>query len=393
MKKNRNMKLAAGFLLMAGLSAPALGSDAITFDPDGPGGNSAISDIVTFDWTPGNTLAVGGNAAVQTFIGTSTGIHSIVNTVTSDVRVEITAGGDPPTLGADEAMLTSQFVGGTSNPFSVFYQAKLAGFVKVGGDPGSPESPPGLNTSYEITAVARFDERVSTVFVDFAAGTANVNFAHVPNADEYLEIYYGAGAAFNASDLNGTGFNDGVKILEADILAGPGLFTSNFAASLALDGSLITDVLDKVNPNDYLGLTTITGIGSTQFTAQVTDFDPAFFVDVLSTVGFTAETENTQGLPFTKVDPSSAFLVNSAGTAEFEAPVTSGAGDPTDPIYGIGSVNGQFLGAGGGPSIQFQADASTSFERVSGVVPEPATAALGLMGLAGLALGRRRNHA
>ncbi len=386
------MKRFAGLALAVGCSSSAFAADAISFDPDGPGGDAAIHNVVTFDWTPGNTLAVGGNAAVQTFIGTSTGIHSIVNTVTSDVRVEITAGGDPPTLGADEAMLTSQFVGGTSNPFSVFYQAKLAGFVKVGGDPGSPESPPGLNTSYEITAVARFDERVSTVFVDFDAGTANVNFAHVPSAGEYLEIYYGEGLAFNASDRDGTGFNDGVKILEADILAGPGLFVSNFAASINLNGDFLTTVLDQFAGNDYGAQMTITGIGSTQFTAQVTDFDPTFFIDVLSTIDFIAETENTQGLPFTKVDPSSAFLVNSDGTALNEIPVVAGAGNPADPIYGVGSVNGGIIGLGGGASIQFQSDASTSFERVPGIVPEPASAALGLIALAGLALRGRRGR-
>ena len=384
MKKNRNMKLAAGAMLFAGMAMPALGADAITFDADGLGGDAAVANVLSFDWSPGNTLAVGGNAAVQTFLASAQGVHNIVDSVTNVfIRFEITAPGVSPTVGVGEKISTSQFGGGVSNPFSVFYQAKLAGLNLQGGLPGSPFKPAGLNSTYELTAVARFDERVTSILVDNVAGSTTVNFAHSTNANEYLEIYHGTGATFNASDLLGTGFNDGARILESDILATT--FISNFA------GVPGTVIFDQANGNNYLGQLSTVGSGTTRFDGAVTGFDSTFFVDVLSVVGFTDSTNGNQKLPFEEAEPSAKFLAGSAGTALAFIPVAAGAGLPGDPILGIGTINGGVIGAGGGNSIQFQADVNSSFERVNRVVvPEPATAALGLMGLAGLAFGRRR---
>ena len=382
----KSMKMFAGLALAAGFSSSAIAADAISFDPDGVGGDPVIHNVLSFDWSPGNTLAVGGNAAVQTFLATSQAVHNIVNTATNAfIRFEITAPGVNPSVGVGEKISTSQFGGGTSNTFSVFYHAKLAGLNLVGGTPGSPVAPAGMNSIYEITAVARFDERVTSILIDNSTNTATVNFAHSTNANEYLEIYFGKGASFNASDLAGTGFNDGTLILESTILEST--FISNFASILR--GPVL---LDQANLDNYLGQLSVEGSGTTRFNGAVDAFDSTFFVDVLSTLGFENSTNGNQKLPFEEAEPSANFLVGSAGSALGVLPVAAGVGNPLDAILGVGTINGGVIGQGGGNSIQFQADVNTSFTRVPGVVPEPATAALGLMALAGLALRGRRNR-
>lgn len=381
----KSMKMLAGLTLMAGAGSSAFAADAITFDPDGAGGDAAVNNVVGFDWSPGNALAVGGNAAVWTYINTGTTVHTIFNTATSAVRVVSgPAGTTPGALGANEIVAGTSVVGGTVVPFSTFYQAKLTGLLIDGI--ASPVSPPGLNNTYELTAVARFDEQVSSISINPNTGAAIVTFQHVPSASEYLEIYFGSGAQKNADDLLGTGFNDGTLVLESDIVSS--FFASNFETLNAVG------LLDTSSIDNYNGQISVVGSGSVRFDGEVTDFDSTFFVDVLSTLGFSASTNGNLKLPFAEVNPGEAFLIGSDGTAAGEIPLLAGAGNVFDPVTGIGTINGGQFGPRfpGGASVQFQADVNTSFTRVPGVVPEPATAALGIMALAGLALRGRRNR-
>src|SRR5699024_12086560 len=54
----KNKWLLAIIALSLSVSANAT---LIAFNPNGSGTDGAISDVTTFDWKPGNALAIGGN--------------------------------------------------------------------------------------------------------------------------------------------------------------------------------------------------------------------------------------------------------------------------------------------------------------------------------------------
>ncbi|MEX2215000.1 MAG: SdrD B-like domain-containing protein [Phycisphaeraceae bacterium] len=321
-------------------------STTVLLDLDGPGGDAPVANVLSMDWAPANTLAVGLNKAIADKISSGTNI-------TVDDR------GTPGDTSDDFVILGA---GGTSDPVSLLYQAKLQTLV-LGG--GGTSSPPGLNTSYEVTVAARFDVQISLMFHDGQTGQTSISFQHAGSADEYFEIYSGSGADFNANDLTGTGFNDGTLILKANVK------DVGFSASLVeLPGSI--EDLDKAATNNYPGLKTVIAAGSQVFQGDVSFSNDDYFLNTINVINFVESTNGNTNLPFEQAEPSARFLVNSAGTAVGEAAVLAGAGDPTHPLFGIGTVNGSQTGLGGA-SIQLQNDSNTSFD----FEPAQATAMLG----------------
>ncbi len=316
----------------------------LTFDQTG-GGSTATTDFLGFDWAPGNALADGGNQAVANFL----------------------AGGS-----------------GAATQFSLYYQARLS-VLQFDSADTAPIA------GREFTIVAGFREQV--LAVNNVAGIVTATFGLVAAAPNFLEIYEGVA---NSNDLLGTGFNDGTRILAANIV---GIDNSDFSANT----NAPTDKLDKRSTDNYPGLRTIIGNGKTGLSGKVTSFNTGYFTG-LSLLGLNVVFELNANfptnltVPFESVNPSSRFVKAGGGAA----PVVDGAGSSTwsganIPFTGtvianssIGLINGAFTGQGGGPDVQFQADASTTFDILT--VPEPTSVAVWGIGAAlALVVGRRRS--
>jgi hypothetical protein len=234
--------------------------------------------------------------------------------------------------------------------YQLDYQATLANLI----DPNSNSFvPPGLNSTYQITAVASVTEVVTSLTPDGSVATFALAPTQSPNS--FFEIYYNS--ALVASDLAGTGFNVGTLILSAS--PDPTLANSgNFALALNGSGSPIIEPFDQFDPVNYPGILSVTGTGSATLDGDVSSFDPAFFETNLAQISF--DTSNTT--PFLETDPSMLF-VGSPG---------AGAPNVTPNIGTINVVNGT--------DFQFQADANSSFTSAAPTVtttPSPTSATLG----------------
>jgi hypothetical protein len=288
----------------------------IVFDPDGSGSNfTPIPDVNTFEWLPGNTLAVGGVAAINDFLGPD-GI----------------APGDPGDTGD-----------GVITPFQAVSQSHLGGVLALSGQvdlPGLNGIPPDASP-FEITLVSSFAEKVTDVNNNIPDSGPKASFVYDSTSDlpNFFEIYFQDGT--NASDLAGTGFNDGTLILRAQVVAA--------SSSFRVTGGGAGTPLDNFGSDDYPEIDSVEGLGSTNINAEVTYFDPAFFPVAPLTLELTRFNAN-DALPFHEVDPSARFVFAPDGAA----PVLAGAGETEG--MSIGSINGV-----DGPDIQLQDDANMSF--------------------------------
>ena len=129
----------------------------ITFNPTGTPATQPIS-IGSFDFAPGNSLSTG---ALPLAVGKTIQLH---------------------------------------------YQATLADVIDSSGN---AVVPPGLNTTYQITAVASFTEVVTSLSATGAVATFALAPTQAPNS--FFELYYNP--AVVANNLAGTGFNVGTLIL------------------------------------------------------------------------------------------------------------------------------------------------------------------------------------
>ena len=167
-------KILAASLLFA-LAGGAQATATFTFDTNGAAVGGAVNGVTTFDWLPGNALAVGGNP--------SGGLAS----------------GDSVTL---------------------LYQANL-GTVTDGTN--------GLylngSNGFYFTAVAGFGE-IATV----TNGGLDVSFAMDPAATSFLYVY--ANTTASGDNLAGTGFTAGTQILSGTLQS---VTSSNFSATGATD--------------------------------------------------------------------------------------------------------------------------------------------------------------
>jgi hypothetical protein len=249
--------------------------------------------------------------------------------------------------------------------FQVRVQNNLAVFNLAGGGTATPA--PGR----EWTLVGVLPEHTAAVTGAFPTGFASFVLGPVVGpatpvdgvstvAGNTIQIWE---SAADSSNLAGTGFANGTLILEATVTS----LTSIFSATGGGAGTDLDQFLGGDPPiDDYPAIDTVTGIGVTDLVATVNFTDPNFFTDFGPGPDSVALTlfNTSQLLPFNQAEPSALFL----GYAP-----------------SIGPVNGL-----SGPDFQFQLDANQSFNLE--VIPEPVTAALGMMGLSSLALALLRRR-
>jgi hypothetical protein len=236
--------------------------------------------------------------------------------------------------------------------FQRYYQAAVSGLINTHG---LTFSPPGLNSSYQLTAVASTTLVVTSLSSN--GGVATFAVAPTQSPSSFFELYYNP--AVVANDLAGTGFNVGTLILTLGHSVSPGVGLFTFATD-PTTGKPIISQFDQFTHNDYPGISTMTGSGAALILSRVAFADPAFFKTPLSEVSFNTSLVT----PFRQVDPSRLFVGS------------PGVGAP-NVVPNIGTINGV-----NGPDFQFQADANLSFIATS--IPEPAgiiQASLGLLGI------------
>jgi hypothetical protein len=237
-------------------------------------------------------------------------------------------------------------------------------------------SPTGFGADFEWTVKFAFAEAIIANF-GTPGGIFATGSAVVAGGANFFEIYYDG--ATDASNLAGTGFDDGTLILAGTIL--PFDSTTGTGVTTFL-GSGIDDRLDNFGTDQYTGIDSVVGTGGGNLQVQVTFRNSSFFLDDI--VALEIPVDTLLGLAYDQTDPSSCFTPTaglSAG-ATFLGAGNGYGGCGAGATGSVGATNGI-----DGPNGMFQTDASAAIQSV----PEPTSIAL--LGLGFLAMGassRRR---
>src|ERR1043166_1318239 len=318
---------------------------AVLIDLDGNGGLTGPANIGSFDWNATSFLAQGGQSAIESFqLGTCAAV--------------------------------------TCN-FSVLSSGTLQGVNDPGGNPLVIN---GLNTSYQITYVAKITETITSV-----VGT-QANFSTVPGSTGFVNIYF---SPINSTPINGSGFNDGTLILRGTSI---GNATGNFTVS---NGTGVT-MDNSPNGNQYGTQQSITGSGRTDtIPIDTLTLNSDFFKQPLGTFGL-SYSNLSQSLPFDSVDPMGCFVQTDLNQLQCSTYThTNGqpySGQPADANGGVvpkvGPVDGAACAgtvagiAATCPDFVAQTDPNSPFTPAA--VPEPMSIFLLSIGFFGYVYNRRK---
>jgi|GEM_PF-1918266 len=261
-------------------------------------------------------------------------------------------------LNAGNTLAVGSQNAGIGDSFDVYFQSSISVINVAGGGQLA-----GVGTTYYLTTVVKFSESITnTVPGSFAI------FGEGNGTNEYFELWL---STTPPNDLAGTGFG-------ADNGSGV-LLLSGSNVTVVGGGFVITgsgnDLDGTPDGNQYPGVTSVHGSGSTVIETEIDYVNDSYLrgVNANDVISFVLANPASSATPFDAVNPAQQFW--DALTSSYVTP-------------DIGAVNG-FTG----PDFQFQTNGNLTFETTSTpVVPEPATAAMGLFGLAGLAMAARRRR-
>lgn len=248
-----NKKVILGMVFAVALSMVSTAHALlITFDPTGtpgPGGN--IQNVATFDWVPGNAMAV--------------------NAVPGQKNV----------------------------PFQLLYQANF-GSALAQNNTSLFTNGTGGNF---FTAATGFYEKINNLAINPNGSFADFLPVVGSSYPSFFKIF--ATTAI-ADDLNGTGFISNKVILSGHIV------TDSFSSSFATTANAPTVSLDQSpNGDDWAGQQSVTGTGSTNLKVQVDSLDSNYFPDLdLGLVLAFSFVNTSQIVPFNQVDPSRAMTTD-----------------------------------------------------------------------------------
>jgi hypothetical protein len=212
-------------------------------------------------------------------------------------------------------------------------QAKLGVMIL---EDGTFKGPPA---GVEFTFVAGFNETATV-------NPQGVAFVLTPGSSSFFEMWT---STSNSNPLNGTGYNDTKRILTATVVDASGNFNAGS------DPNQQIQQYDQFINNDYPGIETITGSGSTQISGAILSADPNYFpnltqeqIDNLK-VFFNTSTVT----PFKQTNPSKKFVAAAS-------PTDVGPNGATYAFPNIGNPNGA-LQFGSDLDFELQSDANQSF--------------------------------
>jgi hypothetical protein len=338
--KTKLSKIAIGMGLVLGMAAQAQAEGLYFNSGLLNGGADNFKEIASFDWLPGNFL---GKQATNLAVG--------------DI-------------------------------FTGYYQSELSRITYTDGS--FDNVPIGPNGPVEVTAGMVLNEVVLGLTDGNGDGLAESSaFGHLGGT---FNIYFDSlsGGTINADGIvatSGLGYQDGVTIMTGAVLpSAPGVIDANYSISSVA----ATPVFDQNGPNNWPGVTTYQGVGTSNVALNVD-------VATLSSVWFrgagnsiisdpsivTSFVLTNNNNPFGTINPESSVV------GQIPTHLGGRAGDNFNGVTVAEAVG--CIANPAGPAcnddFQFLADASQNFQAK---VPEPDGLSLLGIGVVGMYLASRR---